>query len=337
MVTVKRSVEQEQTFPRQYQSLVQLIRSGNLLPIISGEALEDIVMMGHDALVERYAKAIDYPLQDRGELHKMAKYQSLIKRYKDQDLKTEYLDTVATYLSELAESSGTPKDKIAEAINQAAGLKVSDFARLLGFPRLSGGGTNPLEILANLPLSIFITTTPYTFMEEALRNAEKKPETEFCRWHSGLDSIASIFAPGGNAPDYQPTDKRPLVYHLYGLDKHEDSLVLTEDNYLDFLMEVSQGQGKDVDPVHSVVKLALQSKALLLMGFSLSSWSFRALYRGLIKPMPAARRYQGYCCLQLVPNEDEKRYYESYLRQEERFDKVYWKDIESFCREDLPA
>jgi hypothetical protein len=337
MVTVKRSVEQEQTCLGQDQSLVQLISSGNLLPIISGEALEDIVMMGHDALVDRYAKAIGYPLQDRGELHKMAKYRSLNKGYKDQILKTEYLDIVATYLSELAESSGTPRNKIDEAITQAAGLKVSDFARLLGFPRLGGGGTNPLEILANLPLPIFITTTPYTFIEEALRNAQKTPETEFCRWHSGLDNIASVFASFGNAPDYQPTDKRPLVYHLYGLDQYEDSLVLTEDDYLDFLMAVSQGRGKDVDPVHSVVKFALESKALLLMGFSLSSWSFRALYRGLIKPMPGVCRYPGYCCLQLVPSEHEKRYYESYLHQQERFDKVYWKDIETFCRENLPV
>jgi hypothetical protein len=327
---------QQQVAAGQDQSLAQLISSGNLLPIIGGEALEDLVMGGHDTLVDRYAMAIGYPLQDRGELHKMAKYRSLTMAYKDQALKTEYLDTVATHLLELAQRSGTPAKSIAEAVAQAASLKVSDFAGLLGFPHLGGASASPLEILANLPLPIFVTTTPYTFIEKALRNAGKTPETEFCRWHDGLDSIASIFAPAGSAADYQPSDKRPLVYHLYGLDKYEDSLVLTEDDYLDFLMAVSQGRGKDVDPVQPVVKLALQSKALLLLGFRLSSWSFRALYRGLIKPMPDVRRYQGYCCLQVVPNEDEKRYYESYLRQQERFDKVYWKEVEAFCREDLP-
>ncbi len=337
MVNIRTSGGQAQTPPGQDQSLVQLIERGSLLPIISGDALEDMVLKGHDALVDRYAQEIGYPLEDRSELHKMAKYQSLIKGYKDHALKVEYLDVVATHLFELAEKVGTPSKAITEARNQAATLKVSDFAKLLGFPRLGEGATNPLEILANLPLPIFVTTTPYTFIEEALRNAEKMPETEFCRWHSGLDSIASIFAPGGNAAVYQPTDKRPLVYHLYGLDKYEDSLVLTEDDYLDFLMAVSQGRGKNVDPVHPVVKDALHSKALLLMGFSLSSWSFRALYRGLIRPMPETKLYERYCCLQLVPNEDERLYYESYLRQEAHFDKVYWKEIEAFCREELPA
>jgi hypothetical protein len=332
MVTIMSKAGQAQLPPGQDQSLVGLIKRGSLLPIISGDALEDMVIQGHDRLVDRYAQFIGYPLQDRSELHKMAKYQSLTMGCKDSALKAEYLNVVATHLLELAEGLGTPEKAIIEAKEQAADLKVSDFAKLLGFPHLGGGATNPLEILANLPLPIFVTTTPYTFIEEALRNAGKTPETEFCRWYFKFDSTASVFAPGSD----QPTDKRPLVYHLYGLDRDEESLVLTEDDYLDFLMAVSQGRGKDVDPLPDVVKFALQSKALLLMGFSLSSWSFRALYRALIKPMPSSL-YQRYCCLQLVPNEDEKRYYEIYLRQEARFDKVYWKDIGTFCREELLA
>lgn len=337
MVTIRTDQGQPQPSPGQDQSLADLIERGSLLPVISGDALDDMVIRGHDGLVDRYAQFIGYPLQDRSELHRMAKYRSLMEKYKDQRLKAEYLDVVATHLLELAERMGVPVNAIAEAEAQAAGLKVSAFAKLLGFPHLGEGATNPLEILANLPLPIFVTTSPYMFIEEALRNADKTPRTEFCRWHSGLDNYPSVFAPDADPPDYQPTDKMPLVYHLYGLDLYEDSLVLTEDDYLDFLISVSQGRGKDIDPVHAAVKGALQSKALLLMGFSLSSWAFRVLYRGIIKPMPVANQYERYFCLQLVPNEDEKHYYESYLRQEARFDRVYWKDLEAFCREDLAA
>ena len=109
--------------------------------------------------------------------------------------------------------------------------------------------------------------------------------------------------------------------------------MLTEDDYLDFLMAVSQDRGKDVDPVHSTEKSALQSKALLLMGFSLPSWPFRTLYRGLIKPMPPESPYQRFCCLQVAADKGETSFYENYLRKEARFDQVYWKDIEAFCRE----
>jgi len=334
MVRIKTSEGQAATEPVQDNNLGQRITDGRLVPIISGDALEDMVLNGHDKLVSHYAKYISYPLNDQSELHKMAKYQSLIKEFTDQELKADYLDVVASHILALAEEGGIPSQAITEARAQSEGLKVSGFAKLLGFPRLGAGATNPLEILANLKLPIFITTSPYTFIEEALRNAGKNPQNEFCRWHAGLDGFASILTSSGNASDYKPTHQEPLVYHLYGLDKHEESLVLTEDDYLDFLMAVSQGRGKDVDPVHSIVKGALESNALLLMGFSLPSWSFRTLYRGLIKPMSGVNVYQRYCCLQVVPDEAEKRYYESYLKGA-HFGKPYWKTINDFCREDL--
>ncbi len=336
MVNFKTLVEGAVSIPGQDESLLRLIERGNLLPIISGEALEDMIVGSHTDLVDRYAQVIDYPLQDRSELHRMAKFRSLDKKCKDQELKTEYLEVVAKHLIEVANKD---MDIPEEAINDAAtaAASVSDFVERLNLPTLGKERSNPLMILANLPLPVFITTTPYTFIEQLLRNAGKEPETEFCRWHSGLDSIASTLSSGTGNSHFQPTKQKPLVYHLYGLDKYEDSLMLTEDDYLDFLMAVSQGRGKDQDPIHSEVKGALQSKALLLMGFSLSSWSFRVMYRGLIKPMPVASLYQRYCCLQLVPNSDEKRYFESYLRQEAHFDKVYWKSLDAFCREDLAS
>lgn len=321
----------------QDQSLAQIIRRGSLLPMISGEALDDLVLGGHIALVEGYAARIGYPLADRNELERMAKYQSLHTGWKDRQLKQDYLDGVGGHLYNLAVQQGVDAAVLEEAVAEAAGLTVSEFAARLGYPRFEAGAEDPLLLLANLPLPIYLTTSPYTFLEEALRRAGREPRSELCRWHVGLNNVPSVFAPNGPGPTYHPSTRQPLVYHLYGLDAYPDSLLLTEDDYLDFLVAVSQGRGKDwgVDPVHDVVKGALQSSALLLLGFSLSSWAFRALYRGLIKPMPEAKLYERYCCVQLVPNEQEKLYLESYLRQDARFDKVYWDDIRSFCLREL--
>jgi len=337
MVNIKTTVGAATGAGNQDHSLAQLIQRGNLLPVISGEVLEDLVLGGHASLVGSYSEHIGYPLGDRGELHRMVKYRSLETGWKDRQVKQDYLDLVGNCVYALARKQGVPADQLEEAVSEAAGLTVTQFAGRLGIPRLDQGSEDPLLLLADLSLPVILTTSPYTFLEEALRRAGKEPKSELCRWHGGLNNVPSVFEPAGSGLTYHPNPHKPLVYHLFGLEDYPDSLVLTEDDYLDFLMAVSQGRGKDwgVDPVHDVIKGALQSSALLILGFSLSSWAFRTLYRGLIKPMPEAKLYERYCCVQLEPNVQEKLYLESYLRQDARFDKVYWDEIGSFCRREL--
>ena len=330
-------------------SLSKLIRQGNLVPMISGEVLNDLVLGGNSAIVAAYAKEVGYPLADSNAVHKIAKYQSLTQGWKDQKLKQDYLDQVAGYVLEMARTSGTSPDEIEEVLAEAEGLTRSTFARRLHFPPLSKDPDDPLQILSNLGLPTYVTTSPFTFIEMALQNSGKYPRSEMCRWHTGLDKAPSVFNNAGwsdNEPEcednkrdgvYVPCAHKPLVFHLYGVDENPDSLVLTEDDYLTFLMAVSQGRGKDqgVDPVHGVVRGALSSSALLLIGFSLASWSFRALFWGLMEMMPETtkKKYLRYCCLQLIPSVQEKQYLESYLRRDARFDEVYWEDdVPGFIR-----
>jgi len=101
-------------------------------------------------------------------------------------------------------------------------VPASAFANRLGYPRF-GGSDDPVLILANLPFKTILTTSPFTFIEDALRKAGKTPRTEVCRWTKDLkDSIASQIDDA-----YQPRAEEPLVYHLLGLDRYVDSLVAT--------------------------------------------------------------------------------------------------------------
>lgn len=325
MVQVPRNKQQAQTGPRD-TDLIGLINKGDLLPIISGEALENIVMQGRDALIDRYASTIKYDFEDRSELHKLARYRSLGE---DQalsafELKTEFLNVVTEHLIELARSLGTHEQIIEDAFYEAEALKVSEFASRLGIPALGSEQTSPLAILANLPLPIFVTTSPYKFIELALERADKKPRTDYCRWQSKWEEQT-----------YNPTVKEPLVYHLYGIDDDEASLVLTEDDYLSFIDALAQNRGKDGKPIPGVIDIAIQTKPLLLMGFSFGSLSFLALYHGLIKHYPSTKLFPRDCCLQAEPIPEQEAYFERYLRKEAQFRNVYWKSFEAFCKDDL--
>ena len=57
-------------------------------------------------------------------------------------------------------------------------------------------------------------------------------------------------------------------------------MVLTEDDYLAFLVEISTDNSERMLP--SAIRNALASTSLLFVGYSLSDWDFRVLFRGLM-------------------------------------------------------
>ena len=78
-------------------------------------------------------------------------------------------------------------------------------------------------------------------MEESLRSRGKSSDSEFCRWSKFLKiqtpNIKSVFEKN----EYKPSSERPLVYHLHGHINYPRSMVLTETDYLDFIINLSKG------------------------------------------------------------------------------------------------
>src|SRR5712691_8367257 len=114
--------------------------------------------------------------------------------------------------------------------------KIKRLLLASGTPDFDDPG-EPHAVLAKLPLPLYLTTNFDGFMTAALRAREKEPRREVCRWNEGLVTRPSVFdAPEG----YRPSPKEPLVYHLHGHLEVVESLVLTEDDYFDFLVNIPQ-------------------------------------------------------------------------------------------------
>lgn len=318
-------------------SFIGRVKTGRVVPVISDEAIFDLLMGGYQAFTQSYADYINYPMPDKGNMVKMTKFHKLAqqnradqdnqekKNFTNEDLKSDYLLLVKSYIYQKASREGVDQETLDAAETQVNSKAVSAFAGLLGYPRFDQGTDDPLLVLASLPIKIYLTTSPYTFLEEALCKYNKAPRTEVCRWRKELDSIDSVIDDA-----YKPSAEKPLVYHLHGLDLYPDSLVLTEDDYLEFLVNICQGQGNDaIDRIHALVRKAL-SDDLILLGYSLNSWAFRCLYAGLIKPNSKAED-RGVCCLQLMPNGAEKSYLQDYAQREAKFE-VFWGDLHSYAQ-----
>jgi len=316
--------------------LAENIWNGLAVPILSDEAVFVLAVEGHQPLAQAYAEYSEYKLDDRDNLPRIARFYKLQRQkeallsggdFTNSDLRADFLHFVKCFLYDYAEGRGADADMLAEAEAQQEGKRVTDFAGLLGYPRFDRGERDPLLVLANLPFRVLLTTSPYTFLEKALVRAGKEPCTAVIRWRKDLRDLI------GPCDDqaYGQEPGRPLVCHLFGLEEYSNSLVLTEDDYLDFVVDVNLGRGDESrDSVPAQVRRAL-SRDLLVLGFSLNSWAFRALYAGLIKSDDVRAEKRG-ICVQLPPSEAEQAYLHDYLQREAHFE-VVWKDLSHYAEE----
>ena len=189
-----------------------------------------------------------------------------------------------------------------------------------------------LRALAELPLPIYLTTNYDDLMVQALKHTDppKCPQRDVCRWHNGLKSIPQLM---GKAAKYDPDPSRPLVFHLHGSDEFVKSLVLTEDDYLDFLVHISSNQKL----LPTRVQDALTDASLLFIGYRLRDINFRVIYRGLVQALDGSLRSLS-VTVQMKPPDDhagDADAAEQYLT--EYFDdlqvRVYWGTATQFAKE----
>jgi hypothetical protein len=307
------------------------LRTGRVVPIVSNRAIFDHMLGGYEAFLASYARYVKYPFGKPDHLVSLVKYHKHRPRKKpliDQALKFDYLNFFKNHLYRLAEADGVDQDTLRDAASEIDKVSASEFANRLGYPRFSGQD-DPLLLLANLPFKTILTTSPFTFIEDALRRAKKTPRTEVCRWTKDLaDTI-----PTAIEDHYRPSDRQPLVYHLLGLDSYWDSLVLSEDDYLDYLGNLCQSQGyQSADYMPALVRKAF-SDDLVLLGFRLDSWAFRVVYSGLIK-RSGKPKDRGVCEIQLPNTEEEQAYLEDYVENEAKF-QVFWGSLEEYALREL--
>jgi SIR2-like domain len=140
----------------------------------------------------------------------------------------------------------------------------------------------PHAVLADLDLPIYLTTNYDVFMEEALRSRGKKPNSEYCRWNPAIQEFGEESFLSDNK-GYRPTKTEPLVYHLHGRLDTPHSMVLTERDYIEFVINLAQN--RDLLPYR--IRQALAMTSLLFIGYSMEDINFRVIFQsilGTIKP-----------------------------------------------------
>ena len=240
--------------------LLERISDKRCTPFIGAGASATYFPVGA-RIAEEWARESNYPLGDNTDLTRVAQYLAITK------------------------DPMWPKDRIAKRI------------RTVEVP-VSSSPDEPHQVLAALELPVYLTTNYDGLMTQALKERGKTVQESICVWNSGV----SAFMPPRFAlsPDFMPTTDNPLVYHLHGHHEFPESLVLTEDDYLDYLIRITHD--KDLLPL--VVRKAFMSASLLFVGYRIADWNFRVLFRSLVTYLEFALGRSHYS-VQSIPREDE--------------------------------
>lgn len=155
------------------------------------------------------------------------------------------------------------------------------------------------RVLAKLPLPIYLTTNYDDFMTQALQLERKDVFSDYCRWNAPIQK-----KPSRIRKNYHPEPQNPFVYYLHGTWDVPQSIVLTGDDYIDFLANVNKDMNKIL---HYKILEAFADSSLLFIGYSLDDLSFRTIFRGLIDSVEKGLRRIS-VSVQLLPTHDtEKR------------------------------
>lgn len=276
--------------------LLRRIANQRCTPFLGAGAGYGVLPLGGDIAIE-WAKKYDYPMSDPTNL--IAVSQFLALKYSD---------------------SMYPKELIVEMFK---GSKSPDFNDPL----------EPHRMLANLNLPVYVTTNYDDFMVQALTRHHRDPKRVLCQWNrAARDYVKDNPTVLEENPTYKPTVANPVVFHLHGYVPVAESLVLTEDDYMDFLVNMSTER----DLIPAPVARALTGTSLLFIGYKISDWNFRVLLRSFERFMEASVG-RLHVAVMLVPPgpEETKQKAQDYLtKYYENIDvRVYWGTAKEFLKE----
>ncbi|MES0490147.1 MAG: toll/interleukin-1 receptor domain-containing protein [Leptospirales bacterium] len=207
-----------------------------------------ILMLGPDASLEKSgSKTIPISKLLSLELAKQSVIKSTIQKWK---IKPDNLTQVS----------------LAYTLERKAG-KSKLLQKVQAFYKERTNNTNEVYThLAELPFPLTVTTTPDKMFSNSLRKSGKKPYEEFYNYKGEETDIP-----------YDYSVENPLVYNLYGSVEDSHSLILTEDDVLDFLVSITDKTPSV--PSEILTELRNNEKTILFVGFGFENWYLRILLR----------------------------------------------------------
>ncbi len=144
------------------------------------------------------------------------------------------------------------------------------------FYRGIGAVPSPVhQLLAALPFPLVLSTCQDALFCQALRQADKTPVLQRYNLRADRRDNPEFLIPG--------TPQAPTVYHLFGIATEPGSLVLSENDILDFLIAIVA----ENPPLPNSLLRALKKpgQSYLFLGFGIRHWHLRVLLKVILRSL----------------------------------------------------
>ena len=285
----------------QWINLLNSIKDKTFLPIIGSEATFPWMRSLSD-ISTQWANDHGYPFENKNILSEVSQFLAI----KNDD---EY----------------SPKRMLCDIIKE---ISIPIFS-------LEKNKNTIYSVLADLNLPIYITTNYDHFMEKALESKGKEPVSEFCRWSKSLKEytesagIASVF---DNRQDFIPTEAKPLIFHLYGDIEIPESILLTENDSLNFIAYLNV----EKNMLPKIIRQKLIASSLLFLGVGFNDLKFRLIWGSIINYLNIKAKLSNIYVLKQPPlsifdtdPDSIQKYLNEYIKISFK-SRAYWSDLSNF-------
>jgi hypothetical protein len=316
------SIEGKDEF-KKWESICARVRSGEFIPIL-GPDLDEVPFGGSRELASNLAEKHGFPLaeNDRVDLAKVTQYLNTHqdRNYAQDAVQKQFVKQLTAYVGGAANGG---------AVKSPGELLDLAVARC----RLNED--HPYTNLSQLNASIYLNANVDSMLFRSLKAAGKNPEAVFGDWRRTGDKVPKEPEPA----NITPSPDAPWVYQVFGAFGKRETLVLTEDDFLDYLIATSTDK-----LMPRKIRGSLLQSSLLFLGFRLDDIRFRVLFR-LIMTMQGTETLRNYSHVGVQINPDEHsladveravKYIESYFQDGKGGAppiSIYWGTAADFLRE----
>ena len=317
-----------------WNDLVAKAEAGELTPVL-GPGLADGLIGSRRQIATNWARRWQMPLPHTATLDLAQVSQYLKVNSSAGRVPTEITKYLKTQLIERKQNArgedpfvGVPDELITGDKPEQAILEAGAQARQ--------SPNDPYRVIAALDSKIFVTTAWTGLLQDALRARRKEPFTLTFPWSPGFkqwktDPSHKDWA--RSTSRQEPTIMAPLVYHMFGRLEEPRSLVLTQDDYFDWLTAWTETRNiKEIVPTR--VLNAFAANSLLFLGYYLDDWDFRVVFQSIkaFALQPPNNQHIGVQVRprgQIVEREAAQRYLDSYFDGDKI--SIFWMSTASFA------